>query len=117
MISPRAARVHLAVDVLVSGTNELGDQFKEITKTILISASGGLIELETPVAKEQKLSLANMKTRAKITCHVTSLQSSDNERAQIGIRFDEPSPHFWGLGFPPEDWNPADRKLPDLHQR
>ena len=23
---------------------------------------------------------------------------------------DHPSPRFWGIAFPPEDWNPAERK-------
>ena len=117
MIGPRTPRVHLAVDIAVCGADESGTQFKESTKTIVISASGGLMELEMPVAREQKLSLLNIKTGTEITCHVTSHQSSSKGKEQIGIRFDEPSPHFWGLGFPPEDWNINDRKLPDPHRR
>jgi len=28
------------------------------------------------------------------------------------IRLVAPAPRFWRITFPPEDWNPADRKLP-----
>ena len=112
MIHPRA-RVHLGVHIVVCGANALGTQFKESTQSIVVGVSGGLIELATPVIKEQKLTLANLKIGVEIDCHVTSIEHSENGKAQIGIRFDEPSPHFWGLDFPPDDWNPADRELPD----
>jgi hypothetical protein len=114
---PRDTRLHMAIPVFVYGTTESGAPFKEITTTVVISCTGGLIELETPVTKDQKLLLANMKTGAEITCTVASLQHSDHGKPQIGIHFDQPSPQFWGVRFPPEDWNPADRKLPDPHRR
>jgi hypothetical protein len=103
----------MAIPVFVYGTTESGEPFKEITATLVINDTGGLIEMETQVAKDQKLLLANMKTGAEITCSVASLQASDNGKTQIGIYFDQPSPHFWGITFPPEDWDPADRKRPD----
>jgi hypothetical protein len=109
--------VHLAIPVSVCGTNESGAPFEEITETAVISVNGALIELVNPVAIEQKLLLANMNTGAGITCHVTSLRPAENGKTQVGIRFDESSPRFWGLGFPPEDWDPAERKRPDPQRR
>jgi len=114
---PRATRVHLAIPVLITGTNESGVPFKELTNTVVITANGCLIPLETPVARDQKLVLANTKSGAEIACHVATLQSSKDGKAQIGIHFDEPSPRFWGLGFPPEDWDPSKRKRPDATRR
>jgi hypothetical protein len=111
MIHPRA-RVHLKVVVVACGANPSGSKFKESTQSIVIGANGGLIELETPVVRGQGLSLSNMKIGIEIACHVTSVEASHIGKAQVGISFDEPSPHFWGLEFPPDDWNPADRELP-----
>lgn len=107
----------MAIPIFVHGTNESGSPFKENTETIVINARGALIELQTPVAKEQELRLTNMETRAEITCHVVTFRRSESGKAQIGIRFNEASPRFWGLGFPPEDWDPAERKLPDSQRR
>jgi hypothetical protein len=103
----------MAIPVFVYGSDESGAPFKEITNTVVISGNGCLIELETPVAKEQQLLLANMKSGAELTCHVATIRPPENGKIQVGIRFDEPSPRFWGLGFPPEDWDPSERKRPD----
>jgi hypothetical protein len=102
----------MAIPVFVYGTNESGDPFKEITATVVISANGCLIDLETPVVKDQQLLLANMKSGAEITCHVATIRPPENGKTQVGISFDAPSPRFWGLGFPPEDWDPSERKRP-----
>jgi hypothetical protein len=88
-----------------------------MTNTVIITVNGCLIPLETPVAREQKLVLSNLKSGAEIACHVATLQSPKHGKAQIGIHFDVPAPRFWGLGFPPEDWDPSERKRPDSTRR
>lgn len=113
----RATRVHLAIPVFVYGTTKSGAPFKEITETLTVSDNGALIELETPVIKDQKLLLANMKSGAEITCQVSSLRVAENGKTQVGVRFDEPSPRYWGIGFPPEDWDPSERKRPERKRR
>jgi hypothetical protein len=109
--------VHLAIPVFVAGTHNSGVPFKEITNTVVITANGCLIPLETPVAKEQKLVLANIKSGAEIACHVATFESPKDGKARIGLHFDVPAPRFWGLGFPPEDWDPSKRKRPDATRR
>jgi hypothetical protein len=108
----RTSRVHLAISVFVYGHNESGSPFQEIGQTVTINANGCLIELETPVVKEQPLLLTNMKSSEEISCNVATIGSVVNGKTQVGLRFGKPSPRFWGLGFPPEDWDPADRKRP-----
>jgi hypothetical protein len=101
----------------VYGATESGNPFNEITQTLIINANGGLIELATPVAKGQRLFIANMKTGDEIACDVATLGSHVGGKAQVGIRFAEPSPHFWGLAFPPEDWDSGERKRPSPQKR
>jgi hypothetical protein len=103
--------------VFIYGNKESGEPFKEITQTLSINANGCLIELATPVAKEQALLLTNVKTNEEMTCNVVTLGSLVNGKTQVGLRFAQVSPRFWGLAFPPEDWDPADRKRPGPAKR
>lgn len=112
-IHRRTSRIHLAIPIFVYGRTESGDTFKEISITVTINAGGCMIELATPVAKEQPLLLAHMRTGEEIACHVVSHGANSNGKVQVGVRFAHPSPRFWGLAFPPEDWDPANRKRPE----
>jgi len=111
-IHPRTSRVHFAVSILVSGHSESGSPFQEDTRTVTINANGGLIEMETPVVKGQILSVTNMATRKDISVLVVTIGNIVNGKPQVGVSFNQSAPRFWGLSFPPDDWDPADRKRP-----
>ena len=108
----RTTRVHIAIPLFIYGNHESSAPFKEITQTLTVNANGCLIELATPVVKEQPLLLMNMKTNEEMACYVVTLGIHVNGKTQVGLRFARPSPRFWGIAFPPEDWDPADRKRP-----
>ena len=111
-IRPRSTRVHFAIPVFIYGTAENGAPFKEITQTVAVNVNGCLIELVARVAKDQPLLLTNMKSNEEMACSVVSVANPINGKTAVGLRFSQPSPRFWGLAFPPEDWDPADRKRP-----
>ncbi len=113
----RTTRVQIAIPVFIYGNNVSGSPFQEITETSAVNANGCLIVLATPVEKEQPLLLTNIKTNEEITCHVVTLGSVVKGKTEVGIRFAQPSPRFWGIGFPPEDWDPANRKRPGPPKR
>lgn len=113
----RTTRVRINIPVFIYGNNESGPPFKEITQTVSVNANGCLIELATPVVKEQPLLLTNLKTDEEIACHVVTLGNAVNGKTEVGLRFAQPSPRFWGIGFPPEDWDPALRKRPTPTKR
>ena len=108
----RTTRVRIAIPVFIYGNNESGPPFKEITQTVEVNANGCLVEIQTPVVKEQPLLLTNLKTDEEIACNVVTLGNFVNGKTEVGLRFAQPSPRFWGIGFPPEDWDPAHRKRP-----
>src|SRR5579863_7829076 len=112
IVRPRTTRVHLAIPVFVYGTRDSGAPFKEITQTIAVNVNGCLVTMETPVVKDQPLLITNMKTNEEIACTVVTLGNIVVGKTEVGLRFAQPSPRFWGIGFPPEDWDPADRKRP-----
>jgi hypothetical protein len=43
---------------------------------------------------------------------VIFLGKKDGDKLEVGIEFSEPSALFWRVNFPPEDWNPEERKRP-----
>lgn len=113
----RTTRVHIAIPVFIYGNNEFGAPFSENSQTVAVNPNGCLIQLETRVVKEQPLLLTNIKTDEEMTCNVVNLGNGVNGKIEVGLRFVQPSPRFWGIGFPPEDWDPANRKRPMPHER
>jgi hypothetical protein len=78
--------------------------FEEDTHTLVVNVHGALIVLSSQVAKDQKLRLMNRATKEEQICRVANLGTSSGGKTQIGIEFLNPSPEFWRISFPPEDW-------------
>jgi len=97
--------------VLVRGKAETLP-FEEETKTAAVNANGCSFLLKTRVTQGQQISLVNLKTAEELPCHVAFVGQGEADRLEVGVEFTEPSPLFWRISFPPEDWDPARRKLP-----
>lgn len=107
----RSHRVHITMPVLVRG--EKGTQsFEEQTVTISVNAHGCMVRLATPVARNQEISIINPKTAEELPCRITFLGPKEAGKTEVGIEFAEPSPVFWRIAFPPENWDPTERKRP-----
>jgi hypothetical protein len=107
----RSHRVHIAMPVLVRGKQ--GTQpFEEATVTISVNAHGCKVRLGTPVTRAQEISIVNPKTAEELPCTVTFLGPKEAGKTEVGVEFAEPSPVFWRIAFPPEDWDPSERKRP-----
>jgi hypothetical protein len=81
-----------------------GASFEEETNTLVVNLHGALILLAGKVAKGQKLLLMNRATKAEQVCRVANLASTTGGKVQVGVEFLTPSPDFWHISFPPEDW-------------
>jgi hypothetical protein len=103
----RTQRVHIAIPVSVSE-----GPLQEDTNTLVVNARGALVSLRMRVTLGARLSVIHKKSGVKIQCSVVSRQEVKDGATQVGIAFDEPSPRYWGLAFPPEDWRQGDRKSP-----
>jgi hypothetical protein len=105
----RSHRVNIAMPVLVRG--QKGTQsFEEEALTISVSAHGCMVRVATPVARAQEIAIVNTKTAEELPCTVTFIGQKDNGKTEIGVEFAEASPLFWRIAFPPEDWDPSERK-------
>jgi hypothetical protein len=107
----RSLRVNITMPILVRG-KVAGQSFEEESSTVSVNAHGGMIRLVAKVARMQQISLINPKTTEEMPCTVTFLGQKENGKTEVGVEFVEPSPLFWRIAFPPEDWDPSERKRP-----
>lgn len=108
----RSQRVNISVPVLIYGNGKDGQPFQEETHSLVVNAHGGLILLSAPVVLEQKLLLMNPKNMEEVRARVAYVGRLEKGKREVGVGFIEPSPRFWHIHFPPEDWDPSERKLP-----
>ena len=107
----RSPRVNIAMPVLVRGKR--GTQnFEEPALTISVSAHGCMMRMATPVSRHQEIAIVNTKTAEELPCTVTFLGQKEGGKTEVGVEFAEASPLFWRIAFPPEDWDPSERKRP-----
>jgi hypothetical protein len=66
----------------------------------------------------QELVLVNPKTKAEAACHVVGIESSKSGcKSSVEVEFTHSAAKFWGVLFPPENLDPAERKLPRSHRQ
>jgi hypothetical protein len=113
----RSSRVAISIEVTVFAQSPDHRVFGEITKTASVSAHGALITMKTDVDPQKPVLMVNKKTGAESQCHVSHRKEIEDNQLEIGLEFVTPLPKFWGINFPPEDWDPADRKRPGSTNR
>ncbi len=97
-------RVLLSVPIHVSGKDRKDRAFDEDTRTLVVNAHGALISLAAAVIAGQQISVSNHATDQTSDCRVVYLGSGASGKIQMGIEFLKPSPKFWQIDFPPDDW-------------
>ena len=78
--------------------------FEEATQTLVVNVHGALLAIAGRVHVGQMLCLTNRTTHEERFCHVKYLGPISGGKAQVGVEFDKPSPDFWRIAFPPENW-------------
>lgn len=105
----RSMRVLLNVPVAVKGKTANNQEFDEETATLVVNAHGALLSVAAQLAAAQEITLDNKATKTSQKCRVVYVGRAQAGKAQVGVEFVEPSPSFWQIDFPPEDWvDPGD---------
>ena len=113
----RSQRVCLKLPIVVlregPGTNVASEE----TQTLIVNAHGALIQLALTVEIGQLLGIKNTRTMEELVCRVVHLGLDQSGKREVGIEFEQPSPRFWRIAFPPSDWTPRspDAKAPTKH--
>jgi hypothetical protein len=101
----RSHRVIIGVAIVVMSEGSPKDKaFEESTQTLVVNAHGALIGLSANVKKGQLLRLKNRATKEEQLCKIMHLGQTTAGVTQIGVEFTSPSPNFWRIAFPPDDW-------------
>jgi PilZ domain len=100
----RSMRVMLSVPIHVSGKDSKNREFNEETRTLVVNAHGALISLAAAVVADQRITVSNKATRQSLDCRVVYLGNANSGKIQMGVEFLKPSPSFWQIDFPPDDW-------------
>ena len=87
-------------------------EWEETTETVIISERGCLVKLAKPRDRGASIRLVNPKTSQEALCKVVYTGQQSGGKTEIGLEFAQENSNFWGITFPPKDWNPQDRKLP-----
>lgn len=107
----RSKRVYISMPVLVKFQRG-GQPYEEQTLTEAVNAQGCLLRLNGSVERGQKITIINVKSTQEMECRVAYVGQSEGGKTQAGVEFTVPAEYFWHIAFPPDDWNPADRKRP-----
>jgi hypothetical protein len=102
----RSQRILLSISIVVSGEKPNGATFSERTKTQVVNAHGALIHLHEAVLAGQQVKVKNLMTNEEINCTVADINAGSGEAPEVGLSFAKPTPSFWRVSFPPEDWSP-----------
>ena len=73
--------------------------------TLVVNAHGGLLEISQKLTRGHHFSLINTGTGMKVPCHVVGVRKSRDNEFAVAFEFENPSPDFWPINFPPRDWS------------
>jgi hypothetical protein len=100
----RSQRLLLRVQVVAERRAGQPDSKPEPTETLAVNAHGALILLVPPVNDTEQILIKNARTSEEQLCRVVYQGLTEAGRLQVGVEFLTPSPNFWRVSFPPEDW-------------
>lgn len=100
----RSQRVMLQVSVFIRAESPKGKRIQTQAFTVSVNAHGGLLESSYRMAAGQRITLVNPQTGEEVGCRVVRVERSSEECFATAFEFDERSPRFWPITFPPVDW-------------
>ena len=103
----RSSRLTLEIPVEVICKGPQNTLLTEETKTFVVSAHGCALSLATGVAPGEKIVVIHKLSREEMVCRVVMCRQGKTGRWDTGVEFQSPSPKFWHVAFPPDDWDPS----------
>ncbi len=100
----RSQRLFLQIRIVVEGTLPDKSPFREQTQTLVLNAHGALVEMATQLDPGQIVTLQNVSTGESIECTTKHATPVGPGKLSTAFEFSHPSPEFWHISFPPDDW-------------
>ncbi len=105
-------RVLLRIPIRVEGKDTLGNAFDEITHTLVVNRSGGLIAVSHLLRRGAPIRITNIKTQVSCSFEVvTRAARSLSGKPEWGVKCLEPELEIWGVHFPTRTEEPLQANL------
>jgi hypothetical protein len=110
----RSSRLMIEIPVEVICKGPQNSVRTEETRTMVVSAHGCAVSLETSMQPGDKVVVIHKMSREEIVCSVVMCRQARTGNWETGLEFQGASPNFWHIAFPPDDWDPAlrDQNVP-----
>lgn len=99
----------MCMNVLAYGENEAREKFKFWTRTVSVSAYGGVIVVERLLAVGQVFQLMNEYNSKKAKARVVSVRTLREGEVHAAFEFVEGGEKFWSMVFPAAGARPLRR--------
>lgn len=99
----RSSRVLVSLPLAVSGQKRDGSHISGSAETILVNRHGARIRSTVPLETQMEVRVAML---APYKWRVGQVVWADSTEKEYGIELSRPE-NFWGIYFPPEDWELA----------
>ena len=103
----RSSRLTIEISIEVICKGPQNSLRTEETKTVVVSAHGCGFTLKSGVVPGEKIVLIHKMSREEMLCRVVMCRQGKTGSWETGVEFQGPSPNFWHIAFPPDDWDPA----------
>ena len=100
----RSERVMLQMKITVIADDVEHQPRREEAMTLVVNAHGGLLKLKMNVHVGQPMRLVNPQNKVEQNCRVVRVDDTSPEFFSVAFEFDQPTPKFWPVVFPPSDW-------------
>ena len=97
----RSDRVYLELEVVVSGSDAMGEEFVEEARTLALSRHGAKILSARTLAPEQVVRIQCHRTRKEADARIVGQIGEDSEGYYYGVELLGPDVNIWGIEFPP----------------
>jgi hypothetical protein len=99
----RSQRVIIRVPVTLEMAKS-GQTIEASAVTVAVNVHGAMVLCSRSFDAEAKLEMRNERTRERAAVRVTRAPRECAEGYLIPLEFIAPSPNFWQISFPPENW-------------
>jgi len=99
----RSQRVIIRVPVTLH-MKQNGQNVKVAAHTVAVNIHGAMVLCSRTFEPETTLEIVNGRTNEKIITRITRAPRDSAEGFLIPVEFTTPSPNFWQISFPPENW-------------
>ena len=99
----RSQRVIIRVPVTLEATIS-GQKIKAGAFTVAVNIHGAMVLSPRSFDAEAKIEIQNNRTGERTEVRVTRTPRESAEGYLIPLEFTAPSPKFWQISFPPENW-------------